>query len=246
VDRCEEGARFGAPGRPAHPAHGTPVRWPRGRGRREGWPDAPRAAKRPRIPAHEHEEVKAVDRRRALGRRHRPSATPRLDPLADRSSQLCTYSERRLVRTSRNIASVRRGPSGAGQAPQQAQDSRKPPIPRALTPRNRQPFEMVGETGFEPATPWSRTRKPTDAPISPPRTGSQAVDSTALAGEQESHRVTDSACELQAWTARADCGSRPSAPTRRTASGLRDLRGTSVLRRSSSSSRMPASSRPAR
>ena len=60
---------------------------------------------------------------------------------------------------------------------------------------------MVGKTGFEPATPWPRTASETGAPVSPSGTRSQAVDPAAPPPEQESHRVTNSAYGLQAWTA---------------------------------------------
>src|SRR5512143_4348723 len=60
---------------------------------------------------------------------------------------------------------------------------------------------MVGETGFEPATPWSRTRSERVAPVSPTGTPSQPRDSVAPPGGQESHQITTSAPELRPWTA---------------------------------------------
>src|SRR5512143_1591833 len=60
---------------------------------------------------------------------------------------------------------------------------------------------MVGETGFQPATPWSRPPSVRVAIASPAGTPSQPRDPAAPPGGQESHQITPSAPELRAWTA---------------------------------------------
>ena len=60
---------------------------------------------------------------------------------------------------------------------------------------------MVGETGFEPATPWSRTGRAALAPDSPKFTEAQAPDSAGPRVATQSHPANSFAPGRDAWTA---------------------------------------------
>ena len=60
---------------------------------------------------------------------------------------------------------------------------------------------MVGETGFEPATPWSRTGLAALAPVSPECTERQAADFVEPRDPPGLHAPHDGAPNLDAWTA---------------------------------------------
>jgi hypothetical protein len=60
---------------------------------------------------------------------------------------------------------------------------------------------MVGETGFEPATPWSRRGLAALAPVSPELTDAQAPDSAGPRGATELHAAHSFAPKRDAWTA---------------------------------------------
>ena len=62
---------------------------------------------------------------------------------------------------------------------------------------------MVGETGFEPATPWSRTTDPAISPIAPESTQAQTVDFTAQRTAAGSHTDTQIAPKRAATTAKS-------------------------------------------
>jgi len=60
---------------------------------------------------------------------------------------------------------------------------------------------MVGETGFEPATPWSRTGRAALAPDSPECTERQTADFVEPRDPPGSHAPHDGAPSRDAWTA---------------------------------------------
>ena len=60
---------------------------------------------------------------------------------------------------------------------------------------------MVGETGFEPATPWSRTEQVPLAPVAPEFTQVQTPDSAGARRAPGSHTPHEVARDLDAWTA---------------------------------------------
>ena len=60
---------------------------------------------------------------------------------------------------------------------------------------------MVGETGFEPATPWSRRGRAALAPDSPEFTEAQAPDSAGPRVATQSHPANSFAPGRDAWTA---------------------------------------------
>jgi len=60
---------------------------------------------------------------------------------------------------------------------------------------------MVGETGFEPATPWSRTQARGIARDRTERTPSQPVESPTLGGATVSHPAAPDAPVREAYTA---------------------------------------------
>ena len=60
---------------------------------------------------------------------------------------------------------------------------------------------MVGETGFEPATPWSRKGVAALAPVSPEYTERQAADFVEPRDPPGSHATHAVAPDRDAWTA---------------------------------------------
>jgi hypothetical protein len=60
---------------------------------------------------------------------------------------------------------------------------------------------MVGETGFEPATPWSRMGVAALAPVSPECTERQAADFVGSGNPDGSHAPHGEAPDRDAWTA---------------------------------------------
>ena len=98
-----------------------------------------------------------------------PAFSPRIQRAARErhrsSAQSSAFSVAGIVKACRHIASVQRGPSGAGQAPNGERE--RAADPKSCNPRDRRHFSKVGETGFEPATPWSRTKCSTRLSHSP-------------------------------------------------------------------------------